>query len=1060
MDSGLNREQRIRVFEEFEQRLVMSANPLTQLGLTDVLSADSLSSPAEQQAEFTTLGYIDAQPEITQIQQQTGFDGSGQTVAVIDSGIAWDHYALGGGFGEGNRVVGGWDFAEDDANPYDDGPAGYHGTHVAGVIGSDEATNSGVSPGVDLVALRVLDDNGLGEISWVEDALAWVHQNRNQFKYPITTVNLSLGADWNADAGDDWASLEDEFAQLEMDGIFISVAAGNGFESFNQSGLSFPASSQYVVPVGSYDSNGQISDFSQREDRLLLAPGEIVRSTVPGHLFGSDATDRFLSASGTSMAAPYVAGASAVLRQANEFMGAQDIDQDLLRQQFIDSADRVFDAQTAGYFYRINLQAAIDSVVADLDGDSWSRATDAGIVDTGTEFRGTIGTVDDKDVFAFVAAQTGSITLNVETTDELTAVLSFENNQASVEGNTVTLAVVAGQQYKFAVESTGQIGHYNIGVQLQSGFTATDWGTVASASRLESLNGEKWFRLTAANDGFMTIQARAEISGNVTAEIYDDQMNLIVGKTAAHGELRLDTYGRAGTSYYVRAEAVGESLRFEISNLVSLRNGKLEVLGTTDDNVVQVWGEQLLTIDTDGLRYQLPSSRVESIGIIASAGQDSLSIRLGDGNDRVVIQPTALRAESTRWTLIASGFETIDVDGGLGTDQLFLRDSSGNDYFETDTVTAQLSGPGYANLATGFEEITVTASAGLDSARLIGTSGIDRFGSSEGGAFLRSEQATVSTQGFERNYLAGRGGNDLVNLFDSAGNDQFQLREQTATLIADSYRVWVNHISKINAISTVGIDSVLMAGTEGADRLLSQESGFSLDGEGYFQVANGFSKIIVLAGGGNDFAQLADTPNNDQIVANSFRTRLANAAFELIAEGFERTNVVSRMGGVDTATIVGTGLDDRVIADAASTTVVDGLGVISRVVGFDRVDVDVRGGNDSAVLVGGTGADQFEVSQYSVLFETAMQQLGLTGIERTEFDGNGGLDEILFGDFEELDLLSAIGDRATAVLGRHSVTAIDFDFLEAQTKTGQQSNYDIDAVDYLYMLRGAWDELG
>ena len=60
----------------------------------------------------------------------------GNSVAVIDTGIAYDHYALGHGYGAGHRVVGGWDFAENDANPYDDGHAGFHGTHVAGIIGS------------------------------------------------------------------------------------------------------------------------------------------------------------------------------------------------------------------------------------------------------------------------------------------------------------------------------------------------------------------------------------------------------------------------------------------------------------------------------------------------------------------------------------------------------------------------------------------------------------------------------------------------------------------------------------------------------------------------------------------------------------------------------------------------------------------------------------------------------------------------------------------------------------------------------------------------------------
>src|SRR5262249_3270568 len=157
-----------------------------------------------------------------------GFNGAGQTVAVIDSGIAWDHPNLGNGFGAGARVVGGWDFTEEnDANPYDDGPAGSHGTHVAGVVGAtpNAQGDGGGGRGVDLVALRVFNDQGAGYFSWVEKALQWVHTNRNSFANPITAVNLSLGTAWNAATAPNWATLEDEFAQLKADGIFISVSA-------------------------------------------------------------------------------------------------------------------------------------------------------------------------------------------------------------------------------------------------------------------------------------------------------------------------------------------------------------------------------------------------------------------------------------------------------------------------------------------------------------------------------------------------------------------------------------------------------------------------------------------------------------------------------------------------------------------------------------------------------------------------------------------------------------------------------------------------------------------
>src|SRR4029077_15431693 len=130
--------------------------------------------------------------DVAAARDQYGLRGDHQTVAIIDSGIAYDPVALGGGLGKAYRVVGGWDFAENDADPYDDGPAGFHGTHVAGIVGSSDARYQGVAPGADLVALRVFDDQGNGNFAWIDSALQWVHQHHNDFANPITTVNLSI----------------------------------------------------------------------------------------------------------------------------------------------------------------------------------------------------------------------------------------------------------------------------------------------------------------------------------------------------------------------------------------------------------------------------------------------------------------------------------------------------------------------------------------------------------------------------------------------------------------------------------------------------------------------------------------------------------------------------------------------------------------------------------------------------------------------------------------------------------------------------------------------------
>ena len=218
VDSAAN--SRRLQFEQFEKRLVMSAQAVAP-DIAQLLPELEQASPMAtgQDVVIQTNDAIanptlaNAAAEAAQIAAEYGFDGSGQTVVVIDTGIAYDHAAFGNGFGEGNQVVGGYDFAENDANPYDDGPAGYHGTHVAGIIGSQDSVNTGVSSGVDLVALRVFDDRGVGDLELVEDALQFVIDNLDTYRNPITTVNLSLGTGTDPETTPNFGILEDEFAQ-------------------------------------------------------------------------------------------------------------------------------------------------------------------------------------------------------------------------------------------------------------------------------------------------------------------------------------------------------------------------------------------------------------------------------------------------------------------------------------------------------------------------------------------------------------------------------------------------------------------------------------------------------------------------------------------------------------------------------------------------------------------------------------------------------------------------------------------------------------------------------
>lgn len=314
------------------------------------------------------------QAGVEETKRQFGLQGAGQTVAIIDSGIAYDHHALGRGFGADYRVVGGWDFAENDADPYDDGPGGYHGTHVAGIIASDARNREGIAPAVDLVALRVFDDFGKSDMGWTQSALQWVYDNRDAFENPITTVNLSLGASWNSETPPSWASLEDELAKLNRAGIVVVVSAGNSFQQHLTTGLAYPAASPFTFPVSSLDANGNLSDFSQRDDRIIAAPGRAIESAVPDFFFGKDGvTNDWAKSSGTSMATAFVTGAAILTREALEMAGRQEVSAEEIYQVLRETAGSTFDPLTNRNYRTLDVAAAVRSV---LRKESTSPASD------------------------------------------------------------------------------------------------------------------------------------------------------------------------------------------------------------------------------------------------------------------------------------------------------------------------------------------------------------------------------------------------------------------------------------------------------------------------------------------------------------------------------------------------------------------------------------------------------------------------------------------------------------------------------------------------------------
>ena len=236
--------------------------------------------------------------------QEYGVYGEGVKIGIIDSGIDYTHPALGGGVGETFKVKGGYDFHNMDNDPMDDFN---HGTLVAGVIAGESDVITGVAPKSSLYALKVLGTTGYGVQSTVLSALEWVidPDGNGEFSDRMDIVNISIGS--IGYSGDLLSTVVDELTDL---GIVFCVSSGNEGENFT---INSPGTAKNAITVGSVEKNAALSTFSSRgptSDYFYSKP-ELV---APGSdIFSSDLQGSYSKNAGTSLSAPHVAGAVALL---------------------------------------------------------------------------------------------------------------------------------------------------------------------------------------------------------------------------------------------------------------------------------------------------------------------------------------------------------------------------------------------------------------------------------------------------------------------------------------------------------------------------------------------------------------------------------------------------------------------------------------------------------------------------------------------------------------------------------------------------------------------------
>ncbi len=246
-----------------------------------------------------------------------GIKGRGIKVAVLDTGIDETHPDFAGRIAATKSFIGGT--ARDDNG---------HGTHVAGIIAGSGAQSggkyAGVAPEASLVAAKVLGANGNGSMSSVMAAIEWA-----VLEQKVQVINLSLGGTTACDGTDALSVLCDE-AVLQA-GVVICVAAGNMGPQHQTIGP--PGCARYVITVGAVDDNNRVANFSSRgptaDGRIkpdLVFPGvSIIAPQAAGTVLGRVIAPGYVTASGTSMAAPHAAGVAALMLQANPRLSAAEV---------------------------------------------------------------------------------------------------------------------------------------------------------------------------------------------------------------------------------------------------------------------------------------------------------------------------------------------------------------------------------------------------------------------------------------------------------------------------------------------------------------------------------------------------------------------------------------------------------------------------------------------------------------------------------------------------------------------------------------------------------------
>ncbi|MBS3128937.1 DUF11 domain-containing protein [Candidatus Woesearchaeota archaeon] len=317
---------------------------LTEKGLVALLKDPKVESIKIDRAFGValndTLSIIEADVVHTLDVNGTYLTGKGQALCVLDTGTDLLHEAY------TERIIGGYDFVNDDLIPEDDNEQG-HGTHMTGIAAAapyNGSNLSGVAPEADLVIVKVCNSLGECKMSDIMAGIDYCINNKDIFNIKAITGSFGDNQEWNTSSCPDYFDNLLEISDL----VGMTTVFSTGNQEFNQ-GINYPACNQYSIGVGATTKQDELTSFTNvGEGTDLLAPGQNVISTTIG--------GGYASLSGTSVSTPHVAAAAILLYQHEALLG-NEILPSTIKQILKESGEEI----GAGY-PRLNVYATMEQL--------------------------------------------------------------------------------------------------------------------------------------------------------------------------------------------------------------------------------------------------------------------------------------------------------------------------------------------------------------------------------------------------------------------------------------------------------------------------------------------------------------------------------------------------------------------------------------------------------------------------------------------------------------------------------------------------------------------------